>query len=518
MKPFTLSKAALALAASSLFLSSVYAHADPNAHAINDNHKRLAARQIQQAAASGASSVTVTSTPPAGSTTPGGAGSSSPAPAQGTTTSGPAATGTPPTPTSIETLPTDPFATIPLNEITSGAPPEATPPLQTTYQAGVTPPVSGAPVLPSLTIDYHTYPPENTVPPTDTPQVAQWMQEIQGIDPAILAITPTVDGTCGGDPAAAADTSRCWWTCGGCTNATEDIVTCPDKLTWGLSFDDGPSPYTPKVLQFLENHQLTGTFFAVGSRIVERPQVLQATYMAGHHIAVHTWSHSVPLTALTNEQVVAELGWSRQAIFETLGVSPLYWRPPWGDIDNRVRAISLAMGMRPIIWTRNPADLAQFDTNDWKVPGGIVTGQQSFQQFQSILTNATTLNTGFIVLQHDLFEQEVDLSTGYSIPAALAANFHLMDINRCQHNDPSAAYLETITNKSAIPTYPGAGSGSSNSSSSGGSTKNGGLGTSGNGNGSSSSGSTSGGAPIKVGLEYASFVALLAVFFSALLL
>lgn len=381
------------------------------------------------------------------------------------------------------------------------------------------------------------------------------MQEIQGIDPAILAITPTVDGTCGGDPAAAADTSRCWWTCGGCTNATEDIVTCPDKLTWGLSFDDGPSPYTPKVLQFLENHQLTGTFFAVGSRIVERPQVLQATYMAGHHIAVHTWSHSVPLTALTNEQVVAELGWSRQAIFETLGVSPLYWRPPWGDIDNRVRAISLAMGMRPIIWTRNPADLAQFDTNDWKVPGGIVTGQQSFQQFQSILTNATTLNTGFIVLQHDLFEQEVgtysytallhrvltsgdivDLSTGYSIPAALAANFHLMDINRCQHNDPSAAYLETITNKSAIPTYPGAGSGSSNSSSSGGSTKNGGLGTSGNGNGKnttsgggdsgsdsdngsgSSSGSTSGGAPIKVGLEYASFVALLAVFFSALLL
>jgi len=287
------------------------------------------------------------------------------------------------------------------------------------------------------------------------------MSEIAGISKDILSITPTKDGSCASDPAAVADTNRCWWTCGGCTNNTqgvEDIVTCPDKMTWGLSFDDGPAPYTPKVLKYLSDKDLSATFFIVGSRVMERPDILRAEYMAGHHIAVHTWSHAVPLTALTNEQVVAELGWSRQAIREVTGVSPLYMRPPWGDIDNRVRAISLAMGMRPIIWTRNPKTGEQFDTNDWKVPGGVVTGTESFQQFQNILTNATELDTGFIVLQHDLFEQTVDLATGYSIPAALSHNFKLMDINKCIKLKPEDAYLETIADKSKVPTYPGAGS------------------------------------------------------------
>lgn len=65
---------------------------------------------------------------------------------------------------------------------------------------------------------------------------------------------------------------------------------------------------------------------------------------------------------MTNAQIVAELGWTRRAIKTVLGVTPTTMRPPYGDIDDRVRAISLAMGMTPIIWTRTPA-AGQFDTN-----------------------------------------------------------------------------------------------------------------------------------------------------------
>jgi peptidoglycan/xylan/chitin deacetylase (PgdA/CDA1 family) len=331
------------------------------------------------------------------------------------------------------------------------------------------------------------------------------MQEIANIPQEILNISPTVDGTCASDPQAAADTSRCWWTCGGCTNTTagvEDIVTCPTKMTWGLSFDDGPAPYSPKVLQFLSEEDLTATFFIVGSRVMERPAILQAEYMLGHHIAAHTWSHSVPLTALTNEQVVAELAWSREAIREVTGVSPLYMRPPWGDIDNRVRAISLALGMRPIIWTRDNVTGEQFDTNDWRVVAGQVTGIQSNQQFQSILTNATTLSTGFIVLQHDLWEQEVDLATGYSIPQALAAHFNLMDINKCLGQVSSDAYLETITNKSNIPSFPGAGG----IDITGNGTTVPGTGTGNSNTTGDSSNGTSGSLPVSVPLRLMSFV------------
>lgn len=119
--------------------------------------------------------------------------------------------------------------------------------------------------------------------------------------------------------------------------------------------------------------------------------------MTGHELSVHTWSHPVRicrlyhfvssylgveqyLTSLTNEQIVAELGWTRLAIQTITGVTPVTMRPPYGDIgewlfrlypsrpitfpsvDDRVRAIALAMGMVPIIWTR-AQDGSQFDTN-----------------------------------------------------------------------------------------------------------------------------------------------------------
>lgn len=83
--------------------------------------------------------------------------------------------------------------------------------------------------------------------------------------------------------------------------------------------------------------------------------------MSGHEISVHTWSHPA-LTKLTNEQIVAELGWTRKAIQAVTGVTPTTMRPPYGDIDDRVRAIALAMGLQPVIWTRGPTG-NQFDTN-----------------------------------------------------------------------------------------------------------------------------------------------------------
>lgn len=67
------------------------------------------------------------------------------------------------------------------------------------------------------------------------------------------------------------------------------------------------------------------------------------------------------------------------------------------------------MGMVPVIWTRGPTG-NQFDTNgmdlssdldllskyslDWEVPGGVVTGPESYQSFQYILNNATLIDTG----------------------------------------------------------------------------------------------------------------------------
>ncbi|KAI0352132.1 hypothetical protein OH77DRAFT_1409865 [Trametes cingulata] len=336
----------------------------------------------------------------------------------------------------------------PLASITMGMPTGPLPSLTTTYTPGASPTyLSGAPPLPTkFVFSQADWPELDKIPPTDSDQVKEWMKELEGHD--IPDITPTQDGSCAGDPEAAAQAKeRGWWTCGGWTDGN-DIVDCPDKMTWGVSFDDGPAPYNRKLLKYLDDKDLSATFFVVGSRVVSYPDILIAEYMAGHEIAVHTWSHH-PLTAMTNEQIVAELGWTRLAIQKVLGVTPVMMRAPFGDIDNRVRAISNAMGLRPIIWTTGPG--GPFDTNDWHVPAGTVTGEQQFEIFQGLLGNATLMDTGFIVLEHDLFEITVDLAVGYTLDAAMSHNppFHLESIGQCLSIPATDMYAETNTNKSA---------------------------------------------------------------------
>jgi len=353
------------------------------------------------------------------------------------------------TSTSNSPVPTTPVGTTipPLANITSGMATPSTVPLSATYSAGATPLISGAPVLPTpFVFQAADWPTQDQIAPSNSVEVTQWMEELNGFN--IPDITPTADGTCVGDPAAASQAaSRGWWTCGGYTRAT-DITACPSKLTWGVSFDDGPGFYTQELLNYLASKNLTSTFFVIGSRIVERPQVLVEEYMAGHEIAVHTWSHR-PLTMLTTAQVVAELGWARKAIKDVIGVTPTLMRPPFGDIDDRVRAISLAMGMVPVIWTSTGTG-ATFDTNDWKVPGGVVTGPQSFATFEAILGNATMLNTGFVVLEHDLYAQTVDLAIGYTLPAAMnyTPTLTLDSIGHCNGIPNTNLYRESNQNTS----------------------------------------------------------------------
>ena len=95
------------------------------------------------------------------------------------------------------------------------------------------------------TIKPSNYPTLDVIPPTDSPEVQQWIKEVAASGRTIPNITATVAGGCAANPAALADDAdRCWWTCGGCTRDS-DITTCPDKMTWGLTYDDGPSFYNP---------------------------------------------------------------------------------------------------------------------------------------------------------------------------------------------------------------------------------------------------------------------------------
>jgi peptidoglycan/xylan/chitin deacetylase (PgdA/CDA1 family) len=301
-------------------------------------------------------------------------------------------------------------------------------------------------------LDPKKYPTLDVIPPTDSPEVQQWKQEVANSGLQIPNISPTVAaiGCTGENAAAAADASRCWWTCGGCVRET-DVQDCPKPLTWGLTYDDGPAFYTPNLLQYLDEQQLKATMFVVGSRAISYPHLLQAEYMAGHQIAVHTWSHHY-LTSMTNDQIIAELGWSRKIIKDVTGVTPSFMRPPFGDIDDRVRNISIALGLTPIMWSRI-SPTATFDTEDFTVAGGTTSVGQVLQNWEYIMGNVSTRQSGFIVLEHDLFEQTVEIATGYILPDALARSpkLDIMPVSQCLGMPLGDAYVETNDNKTHPP-------------------------------------------------------------------
>ncbi|KAF9525352.1 hypothetical protein CPB83DRAFT_552673 [Crepidotus variabilis] len=394
-------------------------------HAHGNNHARMAKRQASASGSSSGSASRSASGSASGSQAASGSGTS-------------AASRTPPPLDTSTTIP-------PVASISLGMPTKAPPSYTASFAPGATPPIAGAPKIPKALVKTG-WPPADKVPDPSSPEVQEWMKELEGF--TIPNIPPTKDGSCAGDPTAASQAKQHgWWTCGGWTRDT-DIAACPDKLDWGLTFDDGPSFYTPNLLKKLKATGVKASFYAVGSRTIERPDMLIDEYMSGHEVGVHTWSHP-SLTMLTTEQIVAELGWTRKAIKTILGVTPVTMRPPRGDIDDRVRAISLAMGLVPVLWT-STADGGKFDSNDWRVAGGEFPGQKSVDIYNDIMKNASIIPTGFVTLQHDLFEITVDLAVGYTLDSALShtPKFALQPVGHCQKWDATELYRETRKNTS----------------------------------------------------------------------
>jgi peptidoglycan/xylan/chitin deacetylase (PgdA/CDA1 family) len=69
-----------------------------------------------------------------------------------------------------------------------------------------------------------------------------------------------------------------------------------------------------------------------------------------------------------------------KAIKLAVGVTPKYWRPPYGNTDDRIRAIANALGLQTVMW--------QTDSNDWQVGSTNVTPQQVDSNYQSLIQNA----------------------------------------------------------------------------------------------------------------------------------
>ena len=92
-------------------------------------------------------------------------------------------------------------------------------------------------------------------------------------------------------------------------DTTDTTDTNQAVVTGGLiaiTFDDGPSTHTEKLLDGLKQREAKVTFFIVGNRLSEYEDLLIRAYKEGHEIASHTWDHS-DLTKLTSTEIAENL-------------------------------------------------------------------------------------------------------------------------------------------------------------------------------------------------------------------
>lgn len=156
-----------------------------------------------------------------------------------------------------------------------------------------------------------------------------------------------------------------------------------NKKVIALTFDDGPSSHTEDIISILKENEAVATFFILGNKVKTYENVLRKSLEYGNELGNHTFNHKW-LTKLKDEEIKKQIEDTQNIIYETLGYTPVLFRPSYGSINKRVREdISLDV----VLWN--------IDTMDWKYKS------------VSKIRDRATLNAedGSIILMHETYER-----------------------------------------------------------------------------------------------------------------
>ena len=154
------------------------------------------------------------------------------------------------------------------------------------------------------------------------------------------------------------------------------------KRVVALTFDDGPSTYTPQVLSILRQQHVPATFFVIGEQVAGFAQYVRDERAQGDLVGDHTWTHP-DLVQLSADQVRGQLSQTAQAIHAASGYWPVWFRPPYGSVDGQVVDVAASLGLRTVLWSVDP--------QDWALPGTAAIEER-------VLSAA---RPGSVILMHD---------------------------------------------------------------------------------------------------------------------
>ena len=188
----------------------------------------------------------------------------------------------------------------------------------------------------------------------------------------------------------------------------------PSRPMVALTFDDGPSRYTSHILDLLELYGGRATFFVVGNLIEANSDIVKRAVDLGCEVFGHSWDHR-DLTRQTASEIRAQLLNTNMMIESITGISPQFFRPPYGSVNNTVKDVSRELGLGIVNWS--------VDTLDWRT-------RDANAVYNAVMNNVTNRA---IILSHDLYGSTVEAMERV-IPELISKGYQLVTISELMYH------------------------------------------------------------------------------------
>ena len=191
---------------------------------------------------------------------------------------------------------------------------------------------------------------------------------------------------------------------------TVEFSVDPAKPMVALTFDDGPGPYTGRLLDCLEKNHARATFFLVGTSMGGYASTVSRMEKLGCEIGSHSNSHG-RFSVMSDYAIRQEVSVSSSSIRRACGKNPTVFRLPYGDGAGDQRVLN-AIGLPSIYWS--------IDTRDWANTGN---PQHTVSEVLDHVKN------GDIVLMHDIHASSVAAAETI-IPALIRRGYQLVTVSQ----------------------------------------------------------------------------------------
>ena len=162
-----------------------------------------------------------------------------------------------------------------------------------------------------------------------------------------------------------------------------------EKKLIALTFDDGPSKYTYKLLDILKDKNAKATFFLIGDNIKHHKEILKEIYQNDNEIGIHSYVHKL-FTRITDEEIHEQIELTKSEILDIVDCPINLIRVPYGSLSDRVLNVIQNENLTSVLW--------DIDSLDWKL-------RNKDKVYNYVLKK---IKGNQIILMHDTYKTSIE--------------------------------------------------------------------------------------------------------------